>query len=135
MTWEIRSFDIPVDGVIYEGWIQARGDMRAIAWNFMPPTGYMVSLEGKPVCAGFMIKCDNKTVINDGIVASPLAPKEIRNMAVIKLREALAEEAKRVGALFIIAQTDEPKLVDRLLEQGYRKLQENVTHLGRSTWQ
>ena len=135
MKFDVRSFDIPVDKETYESWLKKRGETRVIHWDFMPPTGYLVSLDGRPVCAGFMIKCDNRTVINDGIAADPDAPREVRNAAVVKLREALAEEAQRVKARVIIAQTDEPKLVARLLEQGYFKIQENMTQLGRSVWQ
>ena len=135
ISFKHRPFNLDTDIEIYESWLRARGNNQKIAWAFIPPIGYVILHNDHPVCIGFMIRCDNRTVINDGILSNPNTQKEVRQASVEYLRKLLLEEAEKFGAKLIIAQTDEPKLVARLEAQGYKKFLTNVTHLGRPLWQ
>lgn len=129
-----RNFDRVRDFEAFRSFLRKRGDTSPVSFEFFPPTGALVCYWGKPVCAGFMIKCDNGTVINTDIISDPDVESEIRNAAVIELRKFLAEKAREAGFHYVIATTDQPKLVSKLKEQGYTILKENLTHLGRVLW-
>lgn len=129
-----RKFDRILDRNIFEIFLRKREDPSPINFDFFPPTGVIVFYAEKPICIGFMIKCDNNTCINTDLISDPSVDASTRNLAVIHLREALAEEARKCNIKYIIAVTNNAKLVERLKEQGYTTINENLTHLGRPTW-
>ena len=129
-----RKFDRKMDMNILEIFLRKRGDLSKVNFDFFPPTGVIVFHTEKPIVLGFMIKCDNNTCINTDIISDPDTDKTVRNLAVIHLREALSDEAKKCGIPYIIATTNNPKLAERLKDQGYTVINENLTHLGRPTW-
>lgn len=132
--YKIRPFDRAKDLSTVNRWLDQRGEKIIVDFVFYPPTAFMVTFKEIPVCCGFMIKCDNQTVINDSFMSDPTAPQEIRNAAVIRLRNSLAIEAGKFGAKYIIAPTSQPKLVPRLEAQGFKIIEENITQLGRLVW-
>ena len=134
MEWVARPFDREKDKEAFTEFLRKRGDESVVDFSFFPPTGCMVEYWGRPVCAGFMIICDNNTCINTDIISHPDAPKHVRNKAVLVLREYLEGKAKEYGIPFIIAHASHPGLKGKLLEQGYKVLNENITHMGRNTW-
>ena len=134
MTFTHRPFDREKDVEIFTKMLRDRSDNTPVDFTFFPPTGVVVLHEEIPVCIGFMIKCDNNTVINSDLLSDPNAEKEVRNQAVIYLREVLHAEAKKAGAGCIIATTTNEKLYRRLLEQGYFELNKNLYQLGRAVW-
>lgn len=129
-----RAFDFVKDLEAFKYFLMKRGDQSEIDFSFFPPTGCMVEYHGVPVCAGFMIICDNNTCINTDIISDPEAPSRIRNQGVLALREYLRLEAVKKDIPYVIAHASHPGLKLKLIEQGYKVLNDNITHLGRTTW-
>lgn len=132
--FESRRFHREQDKYAFETMLRKRGDNSVVDFTYFPPTGVIVFFQGSPIVIGFMVKCDNNTVVNTGIMSDPDFPPEVRNQAVVYLREVLAEEARIAGYKYVIAETNQPKLVEKLKEQGYTELQTNITQLGRVLW-
>jgi hypothetical protein len=129
-----RPFDFKNDKEAFTSFMRKRGDHSDVSFEFYPPTGCMVEFDGKPVCAGFMIRCDNNTCINTDIISDPSALPQVRSEAVVRLREYLRGKAEAFGIPFIIAHASHPGLKAKLISQGYKILNENITHLGRPSW-
>lgn len=125
----LRS-DIP----LYEQILRARNIEPTIVETFIPPTGVIVLFEEKPICLGFMIKCDNKMVINSDLISDPSYPKELRNEAVQYLRDVLEFEARKEGYYLISAFTRHKNLEKKLLTLGFNEFDQGLTHLGRFIW-
>lgn len=129
-----RYFDREKDLETFKSFLNARGLDDKADLTFFPPTGVLVLWNGKPICLGFMIKCDNNTCINSDLLSDPSTDKELRNEAVVYLRKVLEDEARKAGIPFIIATTTNPKLFERLKDQGYVELNRNLFQLGRAIW-
>lgn len=134
MEFTSRAFDFIADKEVFEGFLKKRGDSSEANFEYFPPTGVIVFVDEKPICVGFMIICDNKTCMNTDIISDPDFTPDIRHYAVTYLRHQLALAAKEAGINYVIAVTNQPKLIERLKEQGYVELNKNLTHLGRVLW-
>lgn len=102
--------------------------------DFLPPTGVVVTNYEVPVCVGFMIKCDNKMVIFTDFVSNISAPKDLRNAAVIYMRNYLEKIARVEGFQVISSWTSVPRHKERLKKLGFKKFENNLTHFGRFLW-
>lgn len=125
-----RKYVPETDFTHIKKWGENRG-MKIGTPGFLPPTGIVVAYYSKPVCMGFMIRCDNGVAINSDFMSDPDAPKELRNEAVEFMREKLYELARQQGFRVVIAFTSIPKHVERLKEKGYIEMDKNLVHLGR----
>lgn len=113
--------------------LKKRG-MKPTDLDFLPPTGYVVFYHTQPVCAGFMIKCDNKMAINTDLISDIDVPKLLRNDAVEYLRKTLYFDAKKDGIKLITVFTNIIKHELRLKSLGYIDIDKNLTQLGRFLW-
>ncbi len=131
--WSV-DFDREIHAKTFEKFLRSNDDESPVDFTYFPPTGVLVYCDGIPVCCGFMAKTDAGFVLNTNIIGDRDFDRDLRNEGVIFLREALAEKAKEAGYRFVLAETDQPKLVHRLEQQGYKILKQNMTYLGRVLW-
>lgn len=118
---------------LLDDWMQKR-DMKASDPSFLPPTGFVVCLDGLPICMGFQIRCDNRTAINTDLISDPDFNKRDRNEAVEFLRDILNRSAESAGFQFVTVFTSIPNHAVRLKKLGYTEIDKNLTQLGRFLW-
>lgn len=128
--FSFRKYAPASDFSLIKKWGENRG-MQIGAPEFLPPTGIVVAYYSKPVCMGFMIRCDNGVAINSDFMSDPDVPKDLRNEAVEFMREKLYGLAKTQGFRVVIAFTSIPKHAERLKNKGYIEMDKNLVHLGR----
>lgn len=134
VTWTHFSVENRDHRRLYRLMCSKRG-VKNVDFTFYPPTGFIVFHLKRPVCVGFLVKCDNKTVISEGLVSDPEVSKWVRRESVAYYRKLVLNFAKKFGARVILCDTDVPKLAERLLEQGYTEVKYNSRFFGRVlTW-
>jgi hypothetical protein len=135
MQFEALKFEKEKHLKLLHQFLKARGLYEtAPIGDFLPPTGVVITNYGKPICIGFMIKCDNRMVIFTDFVSDISAPKELRNEAVIFMREHLEKLARHEGFDCISSWTSIPKHRERLKKLGFTEIENNLTHFGRFLW-
>lgn len=96
--------------------------------EFLPETGYIVDVEGKPALAGFLYQTGSKLGWVEFIIGNPAFKLE-RKQALPVLLEALAAEAKRRGIQALFTSSNHPSLISGLEASGFGITDKNVTHL------
>lgn len=128
---EMFDFENPAHHEILKTFVEKRGG-KAPDVRFLPPTGFIIFLFEQPLCVGFQIRCDNGTVINTDLIADSEIPKDLRNLAVMRLRNALNNEAKAAGYKVVTVFTSIEKHEARLKTLGYIEADRSLTQLVRA---
>jgi hypothetical protein len=115
------------DYVLLCSWWLAWG-WAAPAPAMLPPTGYIVEVEGKPVLAGFLYQADSALGWVEWVIGNPAFRLE-RKQALPALLEAIAVEAKRRGIQALFTSSNHPGLIEGYKAAGFGITDQNVTHL------
>lgn len=134
MKLKARPFNLAVDEHLFRSMAELRGEKIPKEIFGLAPTGLVVTNGNKPVCVGFMIKCDNGMAIFSDFLSDPRETPEVRNEAVEMMREVFYNEAHRCGLKFVTSFTKHPKLADRLENLGFKKMDDGYTQMGRFLW-
>lgn len=132
MNFTYRQFE-QKDVAVLDALMASRGLPKGDP-SFLPPTGFIVYLEEKPVCIGFQIRCDNRTAINTDLISDINFPKAERNAGVEFLRDILNRSAESAGYQFVVAFTKIPKHAARLQQMGYSIIDSKLFQMGRFLW-
>lgn len=132
--YELTKFNLTEHFGLMEQWLKGHGIPCPKNGAFLPPTGYLVSYELKPVVIGFMVKCDNRTAIYQDFVSDPQALPGVRKGAARALRKALDADAMRSDLQIVLCSTSYQAHVENLEAQGYKILHRYMTELGRFLW-
>lgn len=134
MKLKARPFNFALDEHLFRSLAELRGEKIPKEIFGLPPTGLVVTNHGRPVCVGFLIKCDNGMGVFSDFLSDPRADKEVRNAAAELMREVFYSEAERCGLKFVTSFTKHPKLAKRLEGLGFMKMDEGFTQMGRFLW-
>lgn len=134
MKIEARPFSFATDEHLFRSLAKLRDEKLPDHIFGLPPTGLVITNHGRPVCVGFLIKCDNGMGIFSDFLSDPREPAHVRNEAVEHMREVFYKEADRSGLKFVTSFTKHPKLAERLQKLGFKKMDEGFTQLGRFLW-
>lgn len=134
MTLKARPFHTLTDEHIFRSLAKLRGHEPPDKLEFLPPCGLVVTNEGKPVCVGFLIKCDNSMGIFSDFMSDPRESAEVRNESVELMRAVFYGEAERSGLQFITSFTKHEKLANRLTGLGFNKVDDGFIQMGRFLW-
>lgn len=133
MSLRVEEYHPELHEPVLQKFTKQRG-LPAIDVSFLAPTGFVVYFNMKPVCAGFMVKCDNKTAIYQDFLSDPGAPKDMRNKCTEILRLQLDLAAEKAGLQVILCTTAYEAHSERLKGIGYKELNRNLIQLGRFLW-
>lgn len=125
---EVRKFDLLKDYVTLQKWWNEYGSFAPIP-DHLPPTGVIVEIEEKPVCAGFLYNTDAKICVMEFLICDPQINKENRDLGLNRLIEVLRDLAISRGYTAIYSSTGIPKFIGRLKEQGFVEADKNQTHM------
>lgn len=128
--FDMRFVKIDEDYPKLEAWWKARKFPPANP-KFMPPTGVMVSMNGRDVVAGFLFKSDANAAIIGNIVSNPDAPGKDRSWCLDQLVTSLVGLAKSEGFGMVCCSTNLPRLQERFKSHGFTLTDEGVANFGR----
>ena len=94
----------------------------------LPETGILVSVNDKPVAAGFLYKTDSSICIFEFMVSDPKSSKEDKEKAVDHLIISAKEWAEKSGFNMVYTSTGIERFVKRLEDNGFIKTDTNQTH-------
>lgn len=97
--------------------------------EFLPGTGIVMEVEGKPVCAGFLYRTDSKICIFEWQACDPKAGKKERNVALDGLVDTAIWWAKENGFGMIHSSTNIQRFTKRLKDKGFIGKDRNYTNL------
>lgn len=106
-------------------------------WPQIPVTalsqnGYVVDLEGLPLCAGWLYKTDSDFALCEWVVGNPAAPWQLRNEALDLLLDTINSEAKKEGAKLLFTSLKHERLIERYKRHGFKETDHGMTNLVRS---
>lgn len=104
-------------------------DWPEVPLSHLPPTGIVVTAEGKPVCAGFIYLTSSAFCLFEWIVADPDAEKSTRSACLDKLIESAKDLSKRMGAEHIFMSIKGVGLQWRLEKHGFEVTDRKMTNL------
>ena len=130
MKFETHLYS-PKDFCLLESWWKAKNFPVADP-ELLPPTGFIVTGDSVPICAGFLFKTDAKIAILNHVVASssPM-DKEDRNKAMNLLISRVILEARRGGFKILSAACNIDRLGKRYESLGFVKTDSVESHYGR----
>lgn len=130
MKFELFTYK-PEDFSLIEGWWKARGFPPANP-EFLPPTGFIVTGDSVPICAGFLFKTDAKIAILNHVVSSPtpIDPMDY-NTAMNHLIAKMIHEARASGFKILSAACNIERLGKRYESNGFVKTDSDESHYGR----
>jgi hypothetical protein len=126
---EVRSYN-PTDYNMLSVWWNAH-KWPPMPEQFLPPTGRVVEINGKPVCAGFLYKTDSAFAWLEWLVSDPSSGKMERSQALDSLIAALISDAQALGFQAIHTSARHPGLIDRYQAHGFVLADSQMTNL---TW-
>lgn len=94
-------------------------NMKPIPVDFLPPTGFIASYEGKKVAAAFLYKTDSLVCCLDWFITNRDKSKRIVIAAIDFIIAFGGEEAKRCGKRFMYNSVENRVVLNRLLTAGY----------------
>jgi len=95
-------------------WFKERkGD--SIPEAFLSPTGFIVP----GVAAGFLIKTDCNVCFLEPFISNPKAPKELRELALEGIVEALENEATKLGYRFCYGIATAPTMIEHGMKRDW----------------
>lgn len=99
--------------------------------DFLSSVGFIVEGE-EPLVAGFLYRLgDSSLYWAEGIVSNPEVKTPERKEALTMLIDKIGEEAKRLGARFLMASTPREGLGNMFQGMGFSPAPEKYTHYGR----
>ena len=100
--------------------------------DMMAPTGRIIYMENKPICAGFLFKTDSKIAIINHMVSDPnQLDKNLRDEALNLLISHLIHEAYICGFKIVSASSNLDRLNKRYEKLGFIKTDSDEVHYGR----
>ena len=116
---------------ILENWVRDwELDAEVLLMN--PPTGRIMYVNDKPICAGFLTKTDTGVAMISGLICDKKSDKHIRSMCLDGLINKLEILAQVMGFRMMCVSTLVPEVVTRFEKFGYNVLPEKYINLGRS---
>lgn len=115
---------------ILERWVKD-WDLDPEVLNFNPPTGRIMYVNDKPICAGFLSKTDTGVAMISGLLSDKNSEKHIRSMCLDALINKLEILAQIMGFKMMCVSTVHPDVVTRFEKFGYNILPEKYINLAR----
>lgn len=110
-------------------WWMAAGWPQGLPLTHLPETGFLISFDDVPACAGFLYKTDSAFCWFDFVVANPAIRRKQRSECLSFLFELVKTAAKAMGFKMIIHSVRNVSLVARLEKAGFQSTEKNVTNL------
>jgi len=115
---------------LIKSWFDAR-EFPAPAKKFLPPTGFIVEFEEKPVCAGFLFRTDANAAVMGNFISDPGALSTVRHLCLDTLIKHLQGEAYAGGFELLACSTNIEKLGSRFEQMGFTKTDIGLNTYGR----
>lgn len=115
---------------LIKSWFDAR-KFPAPVPRFLPPTGYLVFFEDKPVCAGFLFRTDANAAVMGNFISDPGALSGVRHVCLDTLIKQLQGEAYAGGFQLLACSTNIDKLGKRFEQMGFTKTDIGLNTYGR----
>jgi hypothetical protein len=109
------------------GWWAAQ-DWPVMPLTHLPKTGFVVSHQGKPACAGWLYKTDSAMCWLEFIVASPEIRHEPRSAVLSVLVSSARMAAELMGFQTIFMSTASQSLGSRLGAHGFKASDKSMTN-------
>lgn len=129
LSFTIHDFREENYEMIKSWWI-ARGAPPAL-YEHLPPTGIVIALDGRAICAGFLFLTDANIGCIGNLVSDPKVQKDLRQPSIDFLVKFLTGRAKDRGYSMVVCSTNIPKLQDRFKALGFIETDKNVSQFGR----
>ena len=127
---EWKPFDVDQHLPIITEWANKR-NFPAPSKEFLPPTGILLSWQGKPIAAAFLFKTDANVACIAHLFSDPDADKDIRQEAVKVAIDFLTQSARYMGFKMVTMSTNIVSLGERIEKMNFEKTDENVSHFRR----
>lgn len=114
----IRHFDAEIDHDAVSRWWKAH-EFGVIPRHYLPPTGFIVEVNGVKVIAGWLYKTDSAIAWMEWIVSNPEVSADVRRPALTSLIETLIMTAKEDGFELVFTSSNHPKLMDTFKAHGF----------------
>ena len=125
--YKARILDLDKDYKTVKKWWKAWG-WTPFLKVLLPPTGIMISYEGKDICAGWIYKTDTPICWFENIISDKGADRKIRDKALDVLLDSMNGTAKNLGFHAAMTSVSSSSLIKRLGEHGYKETDKNMTN-------
>lgn len=95
----------------------------------LPKTGFVSLVDRKPIIAGFLYSMDADIGWLAWIVSDPESSNDERTAGMKALMDAIKKAAKEKGMKSIFTPSNYPSLIQRLVDNGFYRMDEGVVHL------
>lgn len=123
-----RSFDFSKHYAIIQQWWKEYKSFAPLQ-EHLSQNGFIIYLEEKPICAGFVYKTDSKICWFEQQISNPDTDKEVRDAALSLLIDTAIDWASSENFSLIFTSTNSAKFQSRLEKTGFVVVDNNQTHL------
>lgn len=115
----VRMFTAQTDYAMINAWYE---DIKQspMPLDLYPPTGLIVEINNRPICAGFIWKTDSKIAVFSMPISTMHAEKSHRNVALNELIESVKLQSKLMGFSTIFAPVNNKAFLNRLEKAGFK---------------
>lgn len=100
-------------------------------YEHLPPTGYVISWQGRAVAAAFIVKTDARMAIISNMISNPDIDKFVRQDAIEVLIRFCSDRAKKEGFIIAVISSHIPYMKNKFEKNGFVKTEDNVSIYGR----
>lgn len=124
----IRPFNMETDYAMVCEWWKGHG-WPEIPSDALPKVGFIVSDEGKDICAGFLYLCESAWGWLEWVVTNPKGPILKRKAGLDVLVNHAVEMASRLGVKRILSSLQNENLISLYEKSGFKKMDTGMTNL------
>ena len=123
-----RPIDFSRDYDTLQKWWKGHGSLSPRPEHYSK-TGFMVEIEGRQICAGFLYKTDSTICLFEFMVCNPESSKEDRKTGLEYLIESVKNKAKEFGYNWIYISIAAKPFIKKLETAGFKILERNQVHM------
>lgn len=124
----VRDFTPSQDYVMIQKWWEEH-DSYAPKLDHLGINGKIIEYDELPICAGFLYNTDSSICIFEFPVCNPVIDKEIRDICIDELINVSRRWAKNRNYKLLYAPSNKIKFINRLQDNGFIKIDDNMTHM------
>lgn len=104
-------------------------DIHNIVYKTLPKIGYIATIDGMTVAAGFLRRVEPCFAQIDTLVSNAYCGSILRHEGITNIVDSLIEEAKKLKLKGIIAHTQDKGTLERAISMGFHVIPQTIIAL------
>lgn len=100
---------------------------KDLPFDYIPKVGFYVP----DVAVGFLVQTDTKYCFLEPFIGNPKSDKEVRDLALYTIMDALLREAKELKYDLVLGIADHPTMLRRAFDMGFNRIVGEHSLIGR----